>query len=210
MSTEKRDFNKDAEKWDENPGRLKMAESVFNTINSNLKLTNNMNILDFGCGTGLLSLQLLPHVKSVTGADSSEGMLDVLNSKIAGRNLQNIKTLLIDIDKGEKIPGEYDVVTSSMTMHHVKNPVDLFKEFYAIIKPGGHLCIADLDLDDGKFHENNDGVFHMGFHRDKMKEFFNEAGFSDISDFTASEVSKPGKDGEMNKFSIFLMIGRKD
>jgi len=50
----------------------------------------------------------------------------------------------------------------------------------------------------------------MGFHRDEMKKNFNEAGFSDISDFTAAEVSKPGKDGVMNKFSIFLMIGRKD
>jgi 2-polyprenyl-3-methyl-5-hydroxy-6-metoxy-1,4-benzoquinol methylase len=209
MSTEKRDFDKDAAKWDENPGRLKMAEAVFNTINSNLKLTKSMRILDFGCGTGLLSLRLLPLVNSVTGADSSRGMLDVLNSKIADQNLQNIKTLLIDIDKDEHLTGEYDVVTSSMTMHHIKNPVQLLKQFHSILTPGGFLCIADLDSDEGKFHEDNTGVFHMGFHRDEMKSFFAEAGFKDITGFTAAEISKPGKDGSVNKFSVFLIAGRK-
>jgi len=209
MSTEKRDFNKDAAKWDENPGRLKMAESVFNTINSNLKLTKSMEILDFGCGTGLLSLRLLPLVNSVTGADSSDGMLEVLNSKIAEQNLQNIKTLHIDIDKGEKLTGEYDAVTCSMTMHHIKNPAQLFEQFYSKITPGGFLCIADLDSDEGKFHEDNAGVFHMGFHRDKMKSLFAEAGFKDITDFTAAEISKPDKDGNINKFSVFLITGRK-
>ncbi len=209
MSTEKRDFNKDAAKWDDNPGRVKMAESVFNTINSNLQLTKSMNILDFGCGTGLLTLHLLPLVNSVTGADSSEGMLEVLNSKIVEYNLQNIKTLFIDIDKDEKLTGEYDVVISSMTMHHIKNPAQLLKQFYSIITPGGFLCIADLDSDEGKFHEDNTGVFHMGFHRDEMKSFFAEAGFTDITDFTAAEISKPDKDGNINKFSVFLIAGRK-
>lgn len=209
MSIEKRDFNKDAAKWDENPGRLKMAESVFNTINSNLKLTKNMRILDFGCGTGLLSLRLLPLVHSVTAADSSEGMLEVLNSKITEQNLENIKTLLIDIDKNEHLTGEYDVVTSSMTMHHIKNPAQLLKQFYSIIAPGGSLCIADLDSDEGKFHDDNAGVFHMGFHRDEMKSIFADAGFKDINDFTAAEISKPDKDGNVNTFSVFLIVGRK-
>ncbi len=209
MSTEKRDFNKDAAKWDENPGRLEMAESVFNTINSNVKLTKSMKILDFGCGTGLLSLHLLPLVNTVTGADSSVEMLEVLKSKIVNQNLQNIKTLLIDIDKEEKLTGEYDVITSSMTMHHIENPVQLLKQFYSVITPGGVLCIADLDSDEGKFHEDKTGVFHMGFHRDKMKKNFSEAGFKDITDFTAAEISKPDKDGNINKFSVFLISGRK-
>lgn len=209
MSTEKRDFNKVAAKWDENPGRLKMAESVFNTINSKVKLTKSMRILDFGCGTGLLSLHLLPLVNMVTGADSSVEMLEVLNSKIVDRNLQNIKTLLIDIDKGEKLTGEYDVVTSSMTMHHIENPVQLLKQFYSVITPGGVLGIADLDSDEGKFHEDNTGVFHSGFHREEMNSFFSEAGFKNINDFTAAEIYKPDKDGNINKFSVFLITGRK-
>jgi len=209
MTTEKRDFNKDAAAWDENPGRVKMAHSAFEAIEGNLKLSKEMDILDFGCGTGLLSLKLLPFVHSVTGADSSTGMLDVLNSKIKEQNLTGIKTLLIDIDKNEKLTGSFDAVTSSMTMHHIKDPAVLIKHFYAIIKPGGFLCIADLDPDGGKFHENNDGVFHEGFRRDGMKKYFEDAGFTDITDVTAAEISKPDTAGKMNTFSVFLITGKK-
>lgn len=209
MTSEKRDFNKDAATWDENPGRVKMADSVINAIKNNLRLANDMDVLDFGCGTGLISLRILPHVNTVTAADSSTGMLEVLNTKIANQNLTGIKTVHIDIDNGEKLTGLYDTVTSSMTMHHIQNPAPLMKEFHEIIKPGGHLCIADLDPDGGLFHENNDGVFHYGFMRDEMKKLFSEAGFTEIKDVTAAEISKPGAEGTMNNFSIFLIIGKK-
>lgn len=209
MTSEKRDFNKDAATWDENPGRVKMADSVINAIKNNLRLANDMDVLDFGCGTGLISLRILPHVNTVTAADSSTGMLEVLNTKIANQNLTGIKTVHINIDNGEKLTGTYDTVTSSMTMHHIQNPAPLLKEFHEIIKPGGHLCIADLDPDGGLFHENNDGVFHYGFMRDEMKKLFSEAGFTEIKDVTAAEISKPGAEGTMNNFSIFLIIGKK-
>ncbi len=209
MTTEKRDFNKDAATWDENPGRVKMAESVFKSLEDNLKFSEDMDVLDFGCGTGLLSLQILPLVHSVTGADSSSGMLDVLNAKKKAMDLTMLQTLYINIENGEKLSGSYDAVTSSMTMHHIKDPESLFKQFHEILKPGGYLCIADLDPDDGKFHDNKDGIFHEGFQRDEMKTFFTNAGFTEISDVTAAEISKPDADGKMNNFSIFLIIGRK-
>ncbi len=209
MTSEKRDFNKDAATWDENPGRVKMAHSAFEAIDGSMKLTKEMDVLDFGCGTGLLSLKLLPSVHSVTGADSSTGMLEVLNSKIAAQNLSGISTLHIDIDKGDKLTGSYHAVTSSMTMHHIKDPAALIKQFYNIIKPGGFLCIADLDSDGGKFHDNNDGVFHEGFSRNEMKKYFKDAGFTGINDVTAAEISKPDADGKMNTFSIFLITGKK-
>jgi 2-polyprenyl-3-methyl-5-hydroxy-6-metoxy-1,4-benzoquinol methylase len=210
MTTENRDFNKDAATWDENPGRVKMAGSVFEAITGSLKLTKDMDVMDFGCGTGLLSLRVLPLVHSVTGADSSDGMLKVLNSKIASQNLSGIKTIRVDIDNGDKLTGKYDIVTSSMTMHHIKDVAPLLKQFHEIIKPGGYLCIADLDPDDGKFHDNNEGVFHKGFHRDEMKRLFSKAGFTDIFDVTAAEISKPGKDRFENNFSVFLIAGRKE
>ena len=210
MAQEKRDFNKDAATWDENPGRVKMADSAFEAIDGNMKLSKDMDVLDFGCGTGLLSLKLLPFVNSITAADSSTGMLEVLNSKISAQNLSGIKTLYIDIEKEKTLPGMYNAVTSSMTMHHIKDPGALIKQFYAIIKPEGFLCITDLDPDGGKFHDSNDGVFHEGFSRDEMKGLFKDAGFSEMSDVTAAEISKPDKDGNINSFSIFLIVGKKN
>jgi ubiquinone/menaquinone biosynthesis C-methylase UbiE len=52
-----------------------------------------MDALDSGCGTGLVSLFLLPHVRSVTGADSSPGMLEVLRKKLDEEGIATMKAV---------------------------------------------------------------------------------------------------------------------
>jgi 2-polyprenyl-3-methyl-5-hydroxy-6-metoxy-1,4-benzoquinol methylase len=69
MSNNTRDFDSEARFWDENPGRVKMARSVADSIKENAVITDQLNVLDFGCGTGLLTLQFQPLVKTITGAD---------------------------------------------------------------------------------------------------------------------------------------------
>ena len=81
MTTEKRDFDQVAASWDQNPARLKLASDVAHAISQQAQLTPDMDVLDFGCGTGLLTLHLQPKVRSITGVDSSEGMLAVLRKR---------------------------------------------------------------------------------------------------------------------------------
>ena len=214
MNTEKRDFDKEAASWDENPVRVKLANDIIHAISEQIVLTPEMDIMDFGCGTGLLALKLQPLVCSVTGVDSSQGMLDIFNAKIAKLKLNKVNTVLVDLDKGDVLTGNYDLVLSNMTLHHIKDIEPLFAQFYEVTAPDGYLCIADLDLDDGQFHsppiaEDNTGVFHFGFDRPTLHKVFTEAGFDDVRSMTAAEVVKPSIDGEMRRFSVFLMIGRK-
>jgi ubiquinone/menaquinone biosynthesis C-methylase UbiE len=209
MSAEKRDFNKVAAKWDEEPKRVKLAGDVARAIEEEVRLTAEMDVLDFGCGTGLLALNLQPHMHSVTGVDSSEGMLDVLKDKIEALELTNVKARHLDIDKGDLLEGSFNLITSSMTLHHVKDTAPLLRQFYRILAPDGHLCIADLDLDDGQFHEDSTGVFHNGFERKELRQAFEAAGFTDIMDRTAASMVKPVAGGGKREFTIFLMTGRK-
>lgn len=209
MNTERRDFDKEAATWDEKPARVKLANDIATTISDEILLTSNMDVLDFGCGTGLLTLQMQPKVHSITGVDSSQGMIDVLKAKINRQNLPNIKTQFLDIEKGDILKGTYHLIVSGMTFHHIKEIRPLLDQFYRILTPSGYLCIADLDLDDGKFHNNNDGVFHFGFDRALLRKDFMKAGFDYVRDRTAAEVMKPGSDGRMRLFNIFLMSGRK-
>lgn len=209
MSKDKRDFDKEAAAWDENPGRVKLARDIARAISSRIALTPDMNVMDFGCGTGLLTMQLQPLVRSVTGIDSSQGMLDVLKMKIAKHNLHNVSAELVDLDRGDTLTGSYDLVLSNMTLHHIKEIKPLFNQFQKVTAPAGYLCIADLDSDDGRFHEDNTGVFHFGFTRPALRRFFTEAGFDNVQDITATEVVKPASNGEMRRFTVFLITGRK-
>ncbi|HEY3273538.1 MAG TPA: class I SAM-dependent methyltransferase [Methanocella sp.] len=208
MANEKRDFNKEAATWDE-PARMRMADNIGNAILREIRVTRETDVLDFGCGTGLLTLKLQPLARSVTGRDSSPGMLDVLNGKIKDRKLTNVTAGLINLDRGDVLKGCYQLITSSMTLHHIKDIRPLLDQFFKITAPGGYLCIADLDLDDGQFHGgNNDGVFHDGFDRAALRRSFADAGYKDVIDVTATTVTKPVQGGTRT-FTVFLMIGRK-
>jgi len=209
MHVEKKDFNKDAGTWDQKTGRVKLAHDVAHAIINEVKPTHEMDVLDFGCGTGLLTLQLQPLVRSITGVDSSQGMIDVLNSKIDEHKLINVKTVLIDIEKGDVLNGKFHLVVSSMTLHHMEDIESLLKQFYECLLPGGLLCIADLDSDKGKFHSDNTGVFHSGFDRSFMRALFIQHGFNNVRDVTAARIVKNLPDGQPREFSVFLMTARK-
>ncbi len=209
MTTENKDFNAAAASWDEKPERVKLAGEVAEAIIRQVAPSKTMKVADFGCGTGLVSLRLQPLVASITGIDSSPGMLDILKAKITQGKLTNIDTRLIDVEKGEALTGEYDLITSSMTLHHMRDPEALLQQLAAALVPGGILAIADLELDGGLFHDDNTGVFHHGFDRAAVRAMFAEAGFADIRDSRATEITKPAADGSKRTFSVFLVSGRK-
>ena len=206
---EKRDFDKDAKSYDLKPGRVKLAQDVAKAVMSEIKLRDDMDVLDFGCGTGLVTLQLQPFVRTITGADSSHGMLDILRAKIAERKLTNVKTEFIDPEKSVVLKNKYHLVVCSMTLHHVEDLVYIFHEFYNCLLPGGLICIADLDFDEGEFHRDKTGVVHSGFDRAEMRRLLIAGGFQDMRDVTAASVVRESSDGRSREFTVFLMIGRK-
>lgn len=209
MSGEKRDFNAAAATWDEKPARVQLAHDVARSILATVPVGPETEVLDFGCGTGLLSLAIQPRARSVIAVDSSPEMIETLRKKLHGQGITNVKTLLCDVEKGETLPGTYDLVVSNMTFHHIRDVGSLLLTLAGIIRPGGMIAIADLDSDEGKFHDSNDGVFHFGFDRSIMKKYFEAAGFTDVRNRTAAVRQKAGPDGEMQQFPVFLMTGKK-
>jgi len=202
---EKRDFDKEAAAWDENPGRVKLAHDVATTIRDEVPLNPRMDVLDFGCGTGLLTLGLQPFVRSITGVDSSQGMLEVLRAKVESRKLPNVHARHMDLDEGDVLDGRYDLIVSSMTFHHIREVGPLLSQFQKVCAPSGHICIADIDPGAGRFHTDNYGVFHFGFDRTAL----HQAGFEDVRDRTAATMTKPISGGTVRAFTVFLLTGRK-
>lgn len=208
METVKRNFDTEASAWD-NPTRMKLAVDVFQAMSSGLFLTQTMSVLDFGCGTGLITLPLALRVHTVTGVDSSKGMLEVLSTKVLQQHARNIQTMHLDLSSDDVLSGSYDAIVSSMTLHHIKDTSKLLKHFYEALQPGGQIALADLDAEGGKFHDHNDGVFHFGFDRAALGQLMAEAGFSDVHFTTATQMHKPDAAGNDRVFSVFLVTGKK-
>jgi 2-polyprenyl-3-methyl-5-hydroxy-6-metoxy-1,4-benzoquinol methylase len=206
---ETKNFDQDAAQWDEHPGKVKMAGDVAAAILREVALSADMDVMDFGCGTGLLGLKLLPQVKSLTGVDSSQGMLAVLRNKIATQGLANVQTQFLDLASGERPDGRYHLIVSSMTLHHVPDTAALLAEWFDLLHPGGQVAFADLDAEDGSFHSDNTGVFHFGFDREKLKQLLHEAGFADVRASTASVFSKEVAGQGLREFPIFLITATR-
>lgn len=195
-------FDQEAATWDENPRRVRLAKAVAQTIAGRVPLSGAMDVLDFGCGTGLLTLKLQPSVGSITGADTSAGMLERLRQKVRDQALENVETILLRPEDGYALRGSYDLIVSSMTLHHVQDLASLFRQFREHLRPGGHLALADLDREDGTFHQEAGDVFHLGFERAGLRALLAEAGFVDLRDTTAFEIRRNGRD-----YPVFLVTG---
>jgi len=209
VNENKTDFDKMAAEWDSNPLRVKLANDVADAIIREIRPTHDMDTLDYGCGTGLVTLRLQPFVRSVTGADSSRGMLEVIQGKVKSRGLLNVHTQFVDFEHGGKVEGKFHLAISSMTLHHVQEPADFLKRLCDLLTPGGIIGVADLDKEDGSFHDDNKGALHFGFDRASLKGLFEKAGFRDIRDVTATTVVKGIEGKPKREYPVFLIIGRK-
>ena len=208
-SYEKRDFDTASKTWDENPGRVKVAGCIADAILIEVPVSKNMDALDYGCGTGLVTLAIQPHVRSITCLDSSSGMLDVLERKVKDEGITSVRTMLLDLEKDAVPDLHVDLLICSMTMHHVSDLGRVITAFSRMLKSGGYLAIADLDLDDGEFHEDNTGVVHFGFDRAELMNMLDVAGFEDVSARTACFFPKEVAGKGIREFSIFLITARK-
>ena len=207
MEPVRRDFEAVATRWDSNPTRRKIAQDVGDAILRMVQLTPQMDVLDYGCGTGLVAMRLQPQVRSVCGADSSRAMIAVLEDKIGTLKPGNVSTQLVDFEHGAHANGEYDLIVSSMVTHHIPDTSALLREWKRLLRPDGQVAFADLDSEDGSFHGDNTGVFHLGFDRAALRTLLLAEGYSDVRDTTATVVRKEVA-GQSREFPIFLIAAR--
>jgi cyclopropane fatty-acyl-phospholipid synthase-like methyltransferase len=207
----KRNFDVDAATWDQNEERLQMALGVADAMAQRLHIDGHEVALDYGTGTGVVALRLAPLVKEIVCADSSRGMLDVLDGKIRSSARTNARTLLLDLEqvRQEVALPRFDLVVSSMALHHIGDTAALLRSFFSLLAPEGRVALADLDTEPGDFHADNTGVRHFGFDRTSLAALAREAGFVDVAIDTAYRMKKSMPTGEVREFPIFLLTARK-
>ncbi len=194
-------FKSRASEWDKGSIRVAGAKKIADAINENIALSANMDILDFGVGTGLLGFQIAPLVKKVYGVDTSATMIQNLKAKNTPE--LSIETYNQDIIK-KPLKKSFDGLISSMTLHHIQDLKIFFTTIHKNIKKDGFIAIADLESEDGSFHSDNTGVFHFGFKKDALCKIVLDAGFTQVKFQTINTIKKPHKD-----FPIFLLTATK-
>ncbi|MBN2024735.1 MAG: methyltransferase domain-containing protein [Pirellulales bacterium] len=204
-------FDQSAATWDKEPRRLELAEAVGKAILRQVRSTQQMDVLDYGCGTGLLGLFLLPRVRSVAGADSSPGMIRILEDKIRSGGLRGMRAMMLDLERDPVPESRYHLIAANMVAHHVERLDALLAAFHQMLRQGGFLAIADLDEEPGVFHgpEANGHVHHHGFDRRAFKDHLRRVGFVDVTDATAHVIRKPIVGGATRDFPVFLIVGRR-
>lgn len=196
-------FNHAANTWD-SEGKIQLMNRLATNASEKLNLQKDLDILDFGCGTGLFGLEFIDYAKSITGIDTSEGMLEVFREKVKGYD--HIKCIQKDLEK-ESLESDqkFDLIVSSMTFHHLTNPMHMIRKLSDLLKDGGQMAIVDLEKEDGTFHPNNEemGVKHFGFSNEELRSWAAEANLQ-IDTCTINSVEKNER-----QYNQFLAIFRK-
>ena len=145
------------------------------------------------------------HVRHITLADTSTGMLDVLREKIAAAGIVNMTPVRLDLT-ADPLPAErFDLIYSLMTFHHIADTGRILSDLHALLAARGYLCIADLDREDGSFHG---AAFsgHRGFDREELARKTERAGFHKVQFSSVFSIRKgqPPRD-----YPVFLMTAEK-
>ncbi|MDE2307571.1 MAG: class I SAM-dependent methyltransferase [Xanthomonadaceae bacterium] len=202
-------FDDIAAGWDESPRRRELAAGVAAAIAETLPLQAHWHALEYGCGTGLVGAALAPRLGRLLACDVSPGMLSVLAGKARAAGLDRLQTRVLDLTSEPPPAERFDLIFSSMTMHHIPDVAALLRTFHGMLAPGGWLALVDLDSEDGSFHgEGTPGVMHHGFDRNALQGALRAAGFAATGARTAHTVSKTAADGRVRHYPVFLITAR--
>lgn len=110
-------------------------------------------VLDYGCGPAndLIGFLQYSGADKVIGVDVSEKALRLSAYRVAlhAFPLQRVQLMLIS-DSSAHIPlddNSVDYINCSGVLHHTSNELDILKELYRVLKPGGTACIMVYNYD---------------------------------------------------------------
>lgn len=152
--------------------RKKLADVIAQEVRSNLQDFQSKSLIDYGSGTGLVSLQLTDLVGSILLVDSSKQMLEVAEAKISQMGVANAKVFHADFTEGTP-DLKADIVFMSLVLLHIPDTKKILQTLYEILNDDGKLIIVDFDKNEKAQHPK----VHSGFDHDELKEMLSKVGF---------------------------------
>jgi len=168
------------------PERIRIAKIISNAVREYIVDGKNKSAIDFGCGTGLVGMDLLDEFRSVTFLDTSQNMLRQIERKMAEAHIRNADTLCFDFETTFRSDIRTDYVIMAQVLLHISNVEPVLSKLYEVLNPDGHLLIIDFD----KNKEIASDMVHNGFDQGQLINLMNQMGFKDVTAKTFYTGSK--------------------
>ncbi|MGE0449303.1 MAG: class I SAM-dependent methyltransferase [Vicinamibacterales bacterium] len=100
-------------------------------------------LLDAGCGPGIVTAAIAPHVGHVHGVDLTPAMIAAAERRTADQGLTNVQFSLADMSSLPFDDGAFDGAVTRYTVHHLENPLAALREMARVTRPGGRIVAVD-------------------------------------------------------------------
>ena len=165
------------------PERIRIARVITEAIKSNAGITAGKTAIDFGCGTGLIGMDLHNQYGSMVFLDTSTQMLQIVEDKLRLVDAKNAVTLCVEWETAD--PGGLcaDHIFAVQVPLHIPQIEPLLQRLYDALTPDGELFLVDFDKNE---HVQSDLV-NNGFDQTALKDCLGKIGFTDLHSWTFYE-----------------------
>lgn len=133
----------------ESRAKVPVFSSLFDKYVEQIDLPQAANILEVGCGTGVILRNLVRRKDfsgGATGIDQCRSFIDAANEFSKQENIEGKVNFQVgDIHKLDFPVSEFDLVIAHTVISHVTEPVEVLAEMARVVRPGGMIVIFDGD-----------------------------------------------------------------
>jgi ubiquinone/menaquinone biosynthesis C-methylase UbiE len=189
LNANKEYFDNLGQQFDQVPGAISLAQSCARAmLNAYVFKEGETVVMDYACGTGLISKELIPHVKSILGVDISQGMVNQFNLRVQNESISPDKMHAVREElegkEGELDGMKFDVIVCASAYHHFESIEHVTKCLVYFLNPGGSLLVVDFEkADRDRLEDKHRAVVPhaMGISEAKIRSAFEDAGLTSLT-----------------------------
>ena len=137
MNSPRKFWNHRALNYDEMIGPMYEDAYRKTSANSLKYLCAQDNVLEFACGTGIVTVDVAPHVAHIRAIDISDEMVARAQKKVADAGLRNVHVTQSDLFALGLEAGSFDAVMAFNVLLYVDNFQEVMERIHTLLKPGG-------------------------------------------------------------------------
>ncbi|WP_260260575.1 class I SAM-dependent DNA methyltransferase [Vibrio intestinalis] len=190
------DWDEHAQNWENDPATITFAEEAFSSLVKEVDISGR-HVLDFGCGTGLLSERMSQRVKDIVALDGSEAMIEQLDKK----SLYNVEPVVDFLTRGlvamhPAFRNQFDLVVASSVCGLIDNYADVSDIIYSLLEKGGYFVHWDW-LASAQDEE-------LAMSPDYVERVLTGVGFKEVTCSVPFDVSTT-----QGMFRVLMVVARK-